>query len=50
MKSVMLNQAEGIVPNFFSGNDIVEASISFLENGGEYIFEFKLELIWISLL
>lgn len=41
MKSVMLNQAEGIVPNFFSGNDIVEASISFLENGGEYIFEFK---------
>lgn len=41
MKSVMLNQASGIVPNFFSGNDIVEASISFLENGGEYIFEFR---------
>ena len=41
MKSVMLNQASGIAPNFFSGNDIVEASISFLENGGEYIFEFR---------
>ena len=40
IKSVMLNQAAGIVPNFFSGSDIVEASISFLENGGEYIFEF----------
>lgn len=41
MKSVMLNQASGIIPNFFSDNDIVEASISFLENGGEYIFEIK---------
>ena len=41
MKSIMLNQAAGIVPNFFSGNDIVEASISFLENGGEYIFEIR---------
>ena len=40
MKSVMLNQVAEITPNFFSGNDIVEASISFLENGGEYIFEF----------
>jgi len=41
LKSVMLNQASGIVPNFFSGNDIVEASISFFENGGEYVFEIK---------
>lgn len=41
MKSVMLNQASGIIPNFFSGNDIVEAGISFLENGSEYIFEIK---------
>lgn len=40
MKSVMLNQTAGILPNLFSENDIVEASISFLENGGEYIFEF----------
>lgn len=40
VKSVMLNQSAGIVPNLFSGNDIVEISISFLENGGEYIFEF----------
>ncbi len=41
MKSVMLNQGSGIVPNFFSGNSIVEASISFLENGGEYVFEIR---------
>lgn len=41
MKSIMLNQAAGIVPSFFSGNDIVEAGISFLENGGEYIFEIR---------
>ena len=41
MKSVMLNQSAGIIPNFFSGKDIVEAGISFLENGGEYVFEIK---------
>ena len=41
MKSIMLNQAAGIVPNFYSGNDIVEASISFLENGREYIFDIR---------
>ena len=40
LKSVMLNRAEGIVPNFFSGGDIVEAGISFLQHGGEYAFEF----------
>ena len=45
MKSVMLNQASGIVPNFFSGNNIVEASISFLENGGEYIFEIRYDAL-----
>ena len=41
MKSIMLNQTTGIVPNFYSGNDIVEASISFLENDCEYIFEIR---------
>lgn len=41
MKSIMLNRTAEIVPNFFSGNDIVEASISFLENGREYIFEIR---------
>ena len=41
MKSIMLNQSVRIVPNFYSGNDIVEASISFLENGREYIFEIR---------
>ena len=41
MKSIMLNQSVRIVPNFYSGNNIVEASISFLENGREYIFEIR---------
>lgn len=41
MKAVMLNQTPRIVPNFFSDNDIVEASISFIENGSEYIFEIR---------
>ena len=41
MKSIMLNQAAGIVPNFYSGNELVEASISFLENDREYIFEIR---------
>lgn len=41
MKSVMLNQSAEIIPNFFSGKDVVEAGISFLENGGEYVFEIK---------
>lgn len=41
MKSVMLNRKTKIVPNLFSGNDVVEASISFLEDGGEYRFEIR---------
>lgn len=41
MKSVMLNRKTKIVPNLFSGNDVVEASISFLEGGGEYRFEIR---------
>ena len=41
MKSIMLNQVSRVVPNYFSGNNIVEASISFLENGGEYLFEIR---------
>ena len=41
LKSIMLNQPAGLVPNFFSGNDIAEASISFLENDCEYLFEVK---------
>ena len=40
-EAVMLNQTPRIVPNFFSDNDIVEASISFIENGSEYIFEIR---------
>lgn len=41
MKSVMLNQKAAIVPNLFSDNDTVEASISFLEGAGEYVFEIR---------
>ena len=41
MKAIMLNQISGIVPNFFSGSAIVEASISFLENGKEYVLDVK---------
>ena len=41
MKAIMLNQISGIVPNFFSGSAIVEASISFLESGKEYVLDIK---------
>ena len=41
MKAIMLNQSPIIVPNIFTGNAIVEAGISFLENGKEYILDIK---------
>ena len=41
MKSIMLNQPSEILPNLFSGSDLVEASLSFLENDGEYVFEIR---------
>ena len=41
MKEIMLNQSPKIVPNIFSGSAIVEASISFLESGKEYILDIK---------
>ena len=41
MKAIMLNQSPSIVPNIFSGSAIVEASISFLESGKEYVLDIK---------
>lgn len=41
MKAIMLNQAPSIVPNIFSGSAIVEASISFLESGKEYVLDIR---------
>ena len=41
MKAIMLNQSPSITPNIFSGNAVVEASISFLENGREYILDIR---------
>ena len=41
MKSIMLNRNPSIEPNLFTNSTIVEASISFLENGKEYILDVK---------
>lgn len=41
MKAIMLNQSPSIVPNIFSGSAIVEASISFLESGKEYVLDIR---------
>ena len=41
MKAIMLNQSPSIIPNIFSGSAIVEASISFLESGKEYVLDIR---------
>ena len=41
MKAIMLNQSPSIIPNIFSRSAIVEASISFLESGKEYVLDIK---------
>ena len=41
MKGIMLNQNHSIQRNFFSGDDISEMAITFLEGGHEYCFSLK---------
>lgn len=41
IKAIMLNQSPIIVPNIFSGSAIVEANISFLESGKEYVLDIR---------
>ena len=41
MKAIMLNHSPSIIPNIFSGVAVVEAGISFLESGKEYVLDIK---------
>ena len=42
LKEIMLGRSANLNRNLFSDNSVVEVSISFLQNGKENLFEFRL--------